>query len=73
VILYDILLLKGGLVMGKIYTPDEIATGLKVSKLAVYKWLQKGDLKAFKAGKMWRITQEDLEAFIGRSIPWEDE
>lgn len=58
--------------MGKVYTPEEIANGLKVSKLAVYKWLQKGELKAFKAGKMWRITREDLEEFLGRSIPWEN-
>lgn len=62
----------GGYLLNKIYTPDEIATGLKVSKLAVYKWLQKRELKGFKAGKMWRVTKEDLEAFIGRSIPWED-
>ncbi|MFO8023500.1 MAG: helix-turn-helix domain-containing protein [Perlabentimonas sp.] len=58
--------------MKSVYTPDEIANGLKVSKLAVYKWLQKGKLKGFKAGKMWRVTREDLEAFLGRSIPWEE-
>ena len=59
--------------MSNIYTPDEIAKGLKVSKLAVYSWLQKGDLKAFKAGKMWRIKREDLESFLGVPIPWEDD
>ena len=57
--------------MQELYTPEELAEKLKVSKRAVYKWLQKGELKAFKAGKMWRITREDLEAFLGRSIPWE--
>jgi len=56
----------------KVYSPDEIAEGLNVSKLAVYKWLQKGELKGFKAGKMWRVTKEDLEEFLGRSIPWEN-
>ncbi len=58
--------------MSKVYTPDDIAEGLKVSKLAVYKWLQNGKLKGFKAGKMWRITREDLEEFLGRPIPWEE-
>jgi excisionase family DNA binding protein len=58
--------------MSKVYTPDEIATGLKVSKLAVYKWLQKGDLKGFKAGKMWRVTREEMEAFLNHPIPWEE-
>jgi len=27
--------------------------------------------KLFKAGKMWRITREDLEGFLGRPVPWE--
>ncbi len=58
--------------MENIYTPEEIAEKLKVSKVAVYKWLQNGDLKAFKAGKLWRVTREHLEEFLGRSIPWEE-
>jgi len=58
--------------MNKIYTPEEIAERLKVSKITVYKWLQNGNLKAFKAGKMWRITRDDLEEFLGRPIPWEN-
>lgn len=57
--------------MQTIYTPEEIADKLKASRRTVYRWIEKGDLKAFKAGKMWRITREDLEEFLGRSIPWE--
>lgn len=58
--------------MQDIFTPEEIADKLKVSRLTVHRWLRKGELKAFKAGKMWRITREDLEAFLGRHIPWEE-
>jgi excisionase family DNA binding protein len=58
--------------MKKIYTPEEIADELSVSRKSVYLWLQKGELIGFKAGKLWRVTREDLEAFLGRSIPWED-
>ena len=57
--------------MDKIFTPEEIAEHLKVSKRAVYAWISKEELKAFKAGNMWRITREDLEEFLGRPIPWE--
>lgn len=57
--------------MHTIYTPEEIADKLKASRRTVYRWIEKGELKAFKAGKMWRITREDLEEFLGRSIPWE--
>lgn len=58
--------------MKKVYTPDEIAKGLNASKKTVYKWLNEGRLQGFRAGGMWRITREDLEEFLGRSIPWEN-
>ncbi len=58
--------------METIYTPEELAKKLKASRRTVYRWIEKGDLKAFKAGKLVRITREDLEAFLGRSIPWEE-
>ena len=56
--------------MDELFTPEEIADRLKVSKQAVYKWLTKGQLKGFRAGKMWRVTRENLEAFLG--VPWDD-
>lgn len=59
--------------MQAVYTPEELAVRLKTTRRTVYRWIEKGDLKAFKAGKMWRITREDLEEFLGRPIPWEDE
>ena len=63
--------IRGAYIMQDIYTPDEIADKLKVTRLTVYRWIEKGELKAFKAGKMWRITREDLETFLGRKVPWE--
>lgn len=58
--------------MDTVYTPEEIAEKLKASRRTVYRWIEKGELRAFKAGKLVRITKEDLEIFIGRSIPWEE-
>lgn len=58
--------------MDTVYTPEEIAEKLKSSRRTVYRWIEKGELKAFKAGKLVRITRQDLEAFIGIPIPWEE-
>ncbi|UNC92401.1 helix-turn-helix domain-containing protein [Candidatus Contubernalis alkaliaceticus] len=57
--------------MQGIFTPEELSGKLKVSKMVVYKWLKKGELKAFKDGKMWRVAREGLEEFLGHPIPWE--
>ncbi len=58
--------------MQKSFTPEEISKGLNVSKKAVYVWLQKGELKGIKAGKLWRVTREALEEFLQAPIPWEE-
>jgi len=58
--------------METVYTPEEVAEKLKASRRTVYRWIEKGELKAFKAGKLVRITRQDLEVFIGRPIPWEE-
>ncbi len=58
--------------METIFTPEEVAEKLKASRRTVYRWIEKGELKAFKAGKLVRIAREDLESFLGRSIPWEE-
>ena len=58
--------------MQPVYTPEEIAKMLKTTRRTVYRWIDNKELKAFKAGKMWRITREDLEKFLGRPIPWEE-
>ena len=52
----------------KVYTPDEIAEMLKVSKKTVYYWINKEKLKAIKVGNMWRVKKEDLEEFIDAKI-----
>ena len=47
------------------YTPEEVADILKVRKHTVWNWLREGTLKGTKInGKIWRITDKDLEAFI---------
>jgi len=54
--------------MDTFYTPAEVAAILKTTRRTVYKWIEQGDLKAFKVGKFVRIAREDLETFIGRPL-----
>ncbi len=46
------------------YTIEEVAEMLKVVYLTVYRWIQDGKLKAYKAGKQYRINKSDLDGFI---------
>lgn len=46
------------------YTIKEVAKTLKVAYLTVYRWIQSGKLKAYKAGKQYRVKKEDLGRFI---------
>ena len=49
------------------YTPEEVADILKVRKHTVWNWLREGTLRGTKInGKIWRITDKDLEAFINK-------
>lgn len=45
-------------------TPEEVAERLKVSRETVLRWLRNGELKGVKAGKLWRVREEDLQEFI---------
>jgi len=50
----------------KYYTIEEVAEMLKVVYLTVYRWIQDGKLKAYKAGKQYRIKKEDLDYFLNK-------
>jgi excisionase family DNA binding protein len=47
-----------------LYTPEEVAERLRVSRRAVYQWLTMGKLVGMKAGQGWRITEEALIDFM---------
>ena len=46
------------------YTLAEIAQRLKVSYRTVYRWVQAGELPAYKLGTEWRVAESDLRAFL---------
>jgi excisionase family DNA binding protein len=50
--------------MDKLLTVEQAAEHLLVAKKTVLEWLRSGQLKGRKAGRLWRIRERDLEAFL---------
>jgi excisionase family DNA binding protein len=48
------------------YTVDEVAKMLRVSDRTIRKHIEKGLLRALSVGKVYRITQTDLEDYFER-------
>ena len=49
------------------YTVEQAATALSLDRDTLRKWLRAGRIGGFKAGTDWRLTKEDLDAFIDRN------
>jgi len=47
-----------------LYTPEEVAARLKVTRRSVYESLPKSKLRGLQAGDTWRIAEADLMAFL---------
>jgi putative molybdopterin biosynthesis protein len=47
----------------EVYTPDEIASMLKISKHTVYEMIKRGDLSAFKVGNKMRIEENEFNRY----------
>ena len=45
-------------------TMDDVAISLKISPLSVMKYIKRGQLKAYRIGRLIRIRRTDLEEFI---------
>lgn len=50
----------------RFYTISVIAELLHVSPKTVRRWIERGDLHAHRLGHQYRITDEDLSAFLAR-------
>lgn len=52
--------------MDKVYTVDEVAKILKVTRKTVYSYINNGYLKATKISpRKWRITENAIKEMIG--------
>jgi len=50
--------------MDKLLTPEQAAEILGVKLRTMREWLRTGRIKGVKAGALWRIRENDLEAFL---------
>jgi excisionase family DNA binding protein len=50
----------------RLLTPEEVAERLRISHLTLGNWLRSGKLKGVKVGRLWRVRERDLEAFLDR-------
>lgn len=50
----------------KLHTPAQVAERLQVSERTVYRWIDSGELKAVKLGRLWRIQEPDLKDFLNK-------
>ena len=48
----------------EVYTAKEVAKMLKVNIRTVYNEIERGNLKAKKFGRQYRIKKKDLEAYM---------
>ena len=48
----------------KMLSPTKVAEILSVRQPKIREWLNKGILRGWKVGRIWRIREDDLEMFI---------
>ncbi len=46
------------------YTPDELAAMLKVTRQAVYNWIQEGRMESVRIGRTVRIPGDEVERLL---------
>lgn len=47
-----------------LYTPEELANKLKLSKYTIYEMIKRGDIQAHHIGRSIRVSQSQLELYI---------
>ena len=53
----------------RVYTLDEVADIMKITKRTLYNYIKAGTLHAVKMGKYWRVSEESLQVFISNGTP----
>jgi excisionase family DNA binding protein len=53
----------------RLFSVEDSAERLGVSKWTITDWIKAGRLKGTKIGKFWRVRESDLEAFIANPPP----
>lgn len=53
--------------MARLLTVAEVASIMRVSRMTVYRLIRRGQLKAIRVGRNYRVTEEDLKAYLESS------
>ena len=53
----------------KVYTIEQVAEILQVNPRTVNRLLERGELKGRRVGRLWRIPQEALDAYLRGGRP----
>ena len=51
----------------KTYTTEQIAAILQLDGETIRRYIKQGKLKAMKFGRVWRVTEEELQRFMDES------
>ena len=51
-----------------VYTLEQAANELQLSKATIYRYIKDGKLRASKFGRVWRIRHEDLVQLLDNTI-----
>lgn len=49
------------------YTPEELATALKVNIMTIYRHIKAGKLLAYKIGRGFRIDKKEFNKFLDKA------
>lgn len=52
--------------VSRLFTPEEVAEVLRLHHLTVLKFIKQKKIKSIKFGRVYRIREEDIEAFLER-------
>ena len=50
--------------MSRLLTVAEVATLMRVSRMTVYRLIRRGQLKAIRVGRNYRVRENDLELYL---------
>lgn len=48
----------------RLLTIQDVADRCRVNSKTVRRWIDSGELSAFKLGRQWRISERDLQHFL---------
>lgn len=48
----------------RVYTAQEVADLMKISRRAFYNHMKEGKIKGVKRGKYWYFTEEEVKAYL---------